>query len=109
MRLWVLFATLVAIGFGQTSPVTPVSPGRKVIFSSSVEGTSPFSYVWYKNNQPINGETGSSLTIDSVRAEDSGTYKVRISNAVGFADSNEITIAISQAPTRATINLSILP
>ena len=90
----------------QTSPV-PV--GRKVIFSASAEGTTPFAFVWYKNNQPIAGETGPSLTIENVTGADAGTYRVRISNSVGFADSNEITIVVPQAPTRATISLSILP
>lgn len=109
MKVWLLFVALATVGLGQTAPVTPVPAGRKVIFASSAEGTLPFTYVWYKNNQPITGETGSSLTIESVKAEDAGTYKVRISNSVGFADSNEIAITVPQAPTRATISLSILP
>ncbi len=103
--LFLLAATLAA----QVAP-TPVPVGRKAIFSSSVEGgTLPFTYVWYKNNTPIAGETSSSLTIESVTGDSAGTYKVRVSNSVGFVDSNEITITVPQAPIRATISLSILP
>ena len=58
---------------------------------------------------PIAGETSSSLTIESVTGDSAGTYKVRVSNSVGFVDSNEITITVPQAPIRATISLSILP
>ena len=102
--LLALVATL-----GAQVPVTPVPAGRKVIFSASAEGTTPFTYIWFKNGQPIAGETSSSLTIENVSAADSGTYRARISNSVGSADSNEIAIAIPQGPSRATISLSILP
>lgn len=106
MKLLLGLLLLVTPLLAQT---TPVPAGRKIIFASSAEGTTPFAYVWYKNNQPIAGETSSSLTIDNVSAADAGTYRVRISNSVGFADSNEITIVVPQAPLRATISLSILP
>ena len=97
---------LVSSAFAQ---VTPVLTGRKVVFISSAEGTTPFTYVWYKNGVVIPNETQSTLTIDSVTGNDAGTYKVRISNAAGFMDSNEIAIVIPQAPTRATITISIIP
>ena len=103
------FLLALATTLGAQVPVTPVPAGRKVIFSASAEGTTPFTYVWYKNGQPIAGETSSSLTIENVSAADSGTYRARISNSVGSADSNEIAIAVPQGPTRATISLSILP
>ena len=109
IKFLLLLTALTVAGLGQTPAATPVPAGRKIIFASSADGTQPFTYVWYKNNQPILGETSSSLTIESVKAEDAGTYKVRISNSVGFADSNEIVIAVPQAPSRATISLSILP
>lgn len=97
---------LVSAAFAQ---VTPVLSGRKVVFISSAEGTTPFTYVWYKNNVVIPNETQSTLTIENVSGNDAGTYKVRISNSAGFMDSNEITIVIPSAPTRANITISIIP
>lgn len=103
------FSLLAAVLAAQVAP-TPVPLGRKAIFSSSVEGgTAPFTYAWYKNNALIAGETSSSLTIEGVTGDSAGVYKVRVSNSIGFVDSNEITITVPQAPIRATISLSILP
>lgn len=108
-RLLVLFLLALTVSLSAQTAATPVPAGRKVIFSSSAQGTLPFTYVWYKNGQPIANETASSLTIESVTGTDAGTYKVRISNSAGFSDSNEITITVPQAPTGATISLTILP
>ena len=99
---------LVSAAFAQAAS-TPVLAGRKVVFISSAEGTTPFTYVWYKDGVAIPNETQSTLTIDSVSAANAGTYKVRISNSAGSADSNEIAIVIPQGPTRATITISIIP
>ena len=99
---------LVSSAFAQAA-ATPVLTGRKVVFISTAEGTTPFTYVWYKDNVVLPNETQSTLTIESVSAVNAGTYKVRISNAAGFMDSNEITVVIPQAPTRATITISIIP
>ena len=106
MKHFLALLLLVSAAFAQ---VTPVLPGRKVVFISSAEGTTPFTYVWFKDGVAIAGETQSTLTIESVSAANAGTYKVRISNAAGSAESNEITVAVSQGPTRATITISIIP
>ena len=103
LSLLLLFSSVLA------QSATPVLAGRKVVFISSVEGTSPFSYVWYKDGTAIPNETQSTLTIENVSAANAGTYKVRISNSVGSADSNEIAIVVPQGPTRANITISIIP
>lgn len=107
MKLVLSLLLLVSSVLAQSA--TPVPAGRKVVFISSVEGTSPFSYVWYKDGAAIPNETQSTLTIESVSAANAGTYKVRISNSVGSADSNEIAIVVPQGPTRANITISIIP
>ena len=99
---------LISSAFAQAAS-TPVLAGRKVVFISSAEGTTPFTYAWYKDGVAIPNETQSTLTIESVSAANAGTYKVRISNAAGSMDSNEIAIVIPQAPMRATITISIIP
>ena len=108
MKLLTVLLLLVSSAFAQAA-ATPVLTGRKVVFISSAEGTTPFTYVWYKDNVIIPNQTQSTLTIESVTAADAGTYKVRISNIAGFMDSNEIAVVIPQAPTRAAITISIIP
>lgn len=108
MKYVLALLLLVSAAFAQVAS-TSVLPGRKVVFISSVEGAAPFTYVWYKDGVVLPNENQSTLTIDSVSAANAGTYKVRISNAAGFMESNEIAIVIPQAPTRATITISIIP
>ena len=108
MKTILALILLITGAFAQAAS-TPVLPGRKVVFISSVEGTAPFTYAWYKDGVILPNETQSTLTIDSVSAANAGTYKVRISNSVGSMDSNEIAIVIPQGPTRATITISIIP
>lgn len=108
MKLVLTLLLLVSSVFAQAAS-TPVLVGRKVVFISSAEGTTPFTYVWYKDNVVIPNQTQSTLTIESVTIADAGTYKVRISNIAGSMDSNEIAIVIPQAPTRANITISIIP
>lgn len=55
------------------------------------------SYAWYKDNAPLNGETGDTLTLTNVA--DSGSYKVKITAEGGgqsqTSDSNDVTVDIA--------------
>lgn len=108
MKLILALLLLVSSAFAQAAS-TPVLAGRKVVFISSADGTTPFTYAWFKDGVLIPNATQSTLTIESVSPADAGVYKVRISNLAGSADSNEIAIVTPQAPTRATITISIIP
>ncbi len=54
----------------------------------SVDATpAPLQYQWYRNGNPIAGETLSSLIINPVSPGDAGTYSVRVSNSCGGVQS----------------------
>jgi hypothetical protein len=52
---------------------------------------------WFKNNQVIEGQTGSSLVFESVSVGDSGTYFAEAYNACGMANTFQATLTVEQA------------
>jgi hypothetical protein len=59
-------------------------------------GTSPLSYFWRENNQPIPGATSSSYTINNVQPSDSGSqFSCLVSNAYGTTVSADASLSIS--------------
>lgn len=63
---------------------TPPSPqaanvGGSVTFSVAATGTG-LTYQWFRDESPVSGGTGSSLTISPVTAADAGLYKVTVTS-----------------------------
>lgn len=59
-------------------------------------GGSDLNYVWYRNDQVINGASSATLTIPNVDASyDNNTFKVVISNKLGTVTSNTITLTVT--------------
>ncbi len=59
-------------------------------------GGSDLNYVWYRNDQVINGATSATLTISSVDASyDKSAFKVVVSNKLGTVTSNIITLTVT--------------
>ena len=59
--------------------IQPLLIGGSVTFDGSAGGTGNV-YQWYKNDQVIQGETGSELVFTSLTANDEGTYTCQVSN-----------------------------
>ena len=78
-----------------------VMAASAVTFSVSASGTPVLSYQWYFNTAPINGATDASYTIQSVTEADQGNYRVRVSNGVGSADSQSVTLTVVQGVSLA--------
>ena len=61
--------------------------GSSLTFAPTVETDADsgieYSYQWYKNGEPISGETGAKLTISDVSVSDYGTYELVVSFEVG--------------------------
>jgi len=64
-------------------------------FSIIAKGTRPLAYQWDKNNVPIDGATGPTLSIESVRLEDAGNYSVTVSNPFGSTTSRTAQLDIT--------------
>jgi hypothetical protein len=71
-----------------------VSAGASATLSVSVDGTSPFTYQWQKDEANVNGATSASLTINPVQAGNAGNYRVIISNAAGSATSQVARVSV---------------
>ena len=51
------------------------------------------TYQWFKDGEPVLGQTGNSLTIKNYsNAADGGIYTVKVTNAAGTATSNRTTL-----------------
>ena len=78
-----------------------------VTFSVSATGTSPLNYQWLRNGVNlanggnISGATSATLTLSTVSINDSGTYRVIVSNGVGTTD-NTATLAVNRLPQGIT-------
>ncbi|HTD85675.1 MAG TPA: immunoglobulin domain-containing protein, partial [Candidatus Binatia bacterium] len=93
---------------GQPQSVTIVS-GDSASFQVAATGTA-LSYQWIFNSGDIAGATNSTLTINPAGPANQGTYRVRVSNALGQVTSDPATLtvlvppAITTQPTNGTVN-----
>jgi hypothetical protein len=83
-----------------TQPMSQtVASGQTVILSIVVSGQAPLTYQWYKGtsgdtHDPV-GENASNYTTSPLATATS--YWVRVSNALGTADSHTATVAVTSA------------
>lgn len=84
-----------------------VQEGEVITLSAKLSGTGPFTYQWEKDGQPLAGETRATLTLPVADAAHAGTYRVRVTNAVGSALSGGTTITVAPVSLSRIANLSI--
>lgn len=91
-----------------THPLTQsVSEGSLVTFEAEAIGASSLSYQWHKvGGGALNGETGSSLTLNAGLA-DAGCYYVEVSNGLGMISSLPAGLGVYKAA--GTIDTSFDP
>jgi alpha-tubulin suppressor-like RCC1 family protein len=76
-----------------------ILPGQSATFSVETRGSEPKSYQWYHNtNSPVPDATNSTWTLNDAQTEDSGTYSVLVSNAVGFVASRHALLTVTSLP-----------
>jgi len=76
-----------------------VSLGSNATFSVRASGAVPFSYQWQFGGTNIAGATSSSYTVQHASADDSGSYRVSITNAYGSTNSLPATLVVNLAPS----------
>ena len=96
---------------GPALVVTPpadqsVCPDSLATFSVSATGTG-LSYQWYKGASPLAGQTGSSLVLANVSAEDAGAYSVMVSGVCGNAVTNSASLVVNQNVVVAGVPVSV--
>jgi hypothetical protein len=83
----------------QPSPTLDVLFNGPVQLSVDVSGDVPMTFQWYRNNSPLVGQNQISLDIASLQMSDQGTYKIMVSNEVGFAVSSNCVLQVCVPPT----------
>lgn len=69
--------------------------GGSHTFSVVASGDAPLSYQWLKDGTPIDGATGTSLTLDPAGVSDSGSYTVAVTNPNGTTVSDPAVLEVS--------------
>ena len=94
-------------------PIIRVQPASQAVelncsatFNVSAIGLNPMSYQWWKNGQPLGGQTNSSLAISSVQVSNFGTYSVVVTNVLGATVSDLAVLAPASPP--ATYPVTVL-
>ena len=86
-----------------------VTAGEAIEFRFTASGTSPLSYQWRRNGQPINGATSASLQLPSVSAQDAGEYTVVVGNTAGQVESQPAILTVELQPSDGPFALRHLP
>lgn len=105
----------IAAGRGFDLPVIEVQPQPQQVafdgqadFSVTSSGTTAATYQWYHNNQPLQGATARTLTLNSVTQTSRGNYHVVVTNAKGSTPSEPALlkvedISIQTPPANVTV------
>lgn len=92
-----------------TQLTAPVQEGSSVQLSASVIGVGPITYQWALNGQSIAGATGPTLTLASIQYEQSGTYTVTATNAMGSSSAQTSVSAIYVPTMPGLVDESLAP
>lgn len=84
----------------QTAPA-----GQNVVFTVG-QSQAGVTYQWYKNGQPLAGQTGASLQFTPAQPSDSGSYHVTLTNLAGTTTTPAVTLAVDPSTARL-VNLSV--
>ena len=109
MKKYILiFCLLSSLAFAQTAP----DPGRvpinkTVTLTVTADGTQPFNYQWYKDNQTLANETKVDLVFSSFNETNGGLYHCVVSNEAGSTTSNKVQLTPVKAPSKSTITVNI--
>ncbi len=100
--------SILAAGFNQTlfngGPLKPrvygivdriAALGERTVFYADFSGSSPMSFQWLKDGQPIMDATNAALALASVAAGDAGFYSVQASNPLGTATSQPAELRVT--------------
>jgi predicted lipoprotein with Yx(FWY)xxD motif len=110
----ILIALSLFIGvhsFAQSA--TPVNVGDTVTMTVTANGTTPFTYKWFKNGTVIVGQTASTYVIPAAQLSDAASYTAQVTNSAGsYTTNTPAVLAVSivvTPPTGTTITVTVTP
>jgi hypothetical protein len=83
---------------------TSVYVGDSATLSTSVDGTPPIAFQWYKNFVAITGATNTAYTVVSAAAADTAVYYLVATNAHGSAQSFTVLLSVLKRAQTITFN-----
>jgi hypothetical protein len=97
-------------GSNATAPTIATEPtnqtvlaGQTATFSVTAAGTMPLTYQWQKGTTAISGATSANYTTPATTTSGNGTkFSVVVSNSVGSATSNAVTLTVSASAPATT-------
>ena len=106
-------AATLTVNLPPTITTQPVSQsaheGGWVEFTVVASGTAPFTYQWKKDGISVSGATEATFRILNLQASHAGRYKVVVTNPLGSATSDEVTLTLGMgitAPTRQLLQVT---
>jgi uncharacterized delta-60 repeat protein len=81
-----------------------VNPGQSAGFSTTVLGTPPLAYQWFKDGSAVAEATASSLAVTNSQLSDVGNYWVVVTNVFGSVTSSVVTLAVNLANVDPVFN-----
>ncbi|XP_043115715.1 B-cell receptor CD22 isoform X2 [Puntigrus tetrazona] len=84
---------------------TDLKDGEHLTLKCLVKKSNPrvTQFTWYKNNQELK-ETGETLSIIKVKADDKGSYHCKANNGIDTAESNKTTVSVKYSPRNIKID-----
>jgi alpha-tubulin suppressor-like RCC1 family protein len=82
-----------------TQPSAPAQlpDGAPLRLQVGVIGSAPLAYQWFFNDAPLAGQTQALLQLAAISLADNGTYQVQVTNALGSALSDPVTVTSVRA------------
>ncbi len=93
--------TLPVIPSGSAPQGGWVNVGGSFTFTVAADGVPAPTYQWFKDGQPLEGKTSSSLALENVSDADAGSYTVVITNSAGTTESAPAVLQVA-TPARIT-------
>lgn len=75
--------------------------GGSVTFQVAASGLEPLEYQWFHEGAELPGEEAMMLVLDELGEDDAGEYRVRVSNLLGFVDSDPALLELTTDPVAA--------
>lgn len=100
-------ATLPVITEHPQSQTAPF--GGSVTFTVGATGYPAPTFTWFKDGNPIAGETSNSLTLSNLTFDDEGSYTARATNSVGTVESDAAVLAVVDLVPPTIVSLAATP
>ena len=104
LLLMFLLAASLTAAQTQVNPSETIFTASKVTFTATVDGTTPITVAWYKDNVLLTTNVTTTanqtavvndvLTFTSIQLTDAGTYKVVATNVAGTGESSPLAVIV---------------